>query len=305
MDLSYHSHGKLLLTGEYAVLDGALALGLPTRLGQGLVIRKQEGKKGLSWNSLDHNHNSWFETVFTTEELDPGSQDITASGVRTTLQHILREATRLNPEFINALKGTKATAIVEFPRDWGLGSSSTLINNIAQWAAVDPFALLWNAFGGSGYDIACAQSNSALLYRLKDRMPNAEPIAFNIPFKKELYLIHLNRKQSSREAIAHYKKNVANQHHFIEEISDITMAVAACTEFSEFQRLLLEHEELLSEALQIQRIQDQLFPDFSGLIKSLGAWGGDFVLAMGANGIPAYFKDKGYQTVLPYDEIVL
>ncbi|MEM0993828.1 MAG: GHMP kinase, partial [Bacteroidota bacterium] len=35
---SYYAHGKLLLTGEYAVLDGAVALAVPSKLGQRLDI---------------------------------------------------------------------------------------------------------------------------------------------------------------------------------------------------------------------------------------------------------------------------
>ena len=34
----FHANGKLLLTGEYAVLDGAKAIGLPTKRGQSLQI---------------------------------------------------------------------------------------------------------------------------------------------------------------------------------------------------------------------------------------------------------------------------
>ena len=36
---AFYSHGKLLLTGEYLVLDGALALAVPCKLGQSLTVR--------------------------------------------------------------------------------------------------------------------------------------------------------------------------------------------------------------------------------------------------------------------------
>ena len=35
---TFYGHGKLLLTGEYAVLDGAKALSIPTRFGQSLEV---------------------------------------------------------------------------------------------------------------------------------------------------------------------------------------------------------------------------------------------------------------------------
>ena len=39
---SYYSNGKLLITGEYAVLDGALSLALPTKFGQELNVFQTE-----------------------------------------------------------------------------------------------------------------------------------------------------------------------------------------------------------------------------------------------------------------------
>ena len=70
----------------------------------------------------------------------------------------------MNPEFLQSEQGFLVKTNLTFPRDWGLGTSSTLINNIAQWAKVDAFQLLWNSFSGSGYDIANAQYNTPILY---------------------------------------------------------------------------------------------------------------------------------------------
>ena len=47
----YTAHGKLLLTGEYAVMDGALALALPTQLGQRMSVRPTD-KKEVFFRSL-------------------------------------------------------------------------------------------------------------------------------------------------------------------------------------------------------------------------------------------------------------
>ncbi|MBT8283376.1 MAG: GHMP kinase [Muriicola sp.] len=303
MKETFRSNGKLLLTGEYAVLDGALALGLPTKLGQELSIEPGSGK-GLQWKSVDEEQNVWFETTFTEVELKPNASISKGSDIRNTLLTLLREAVNLNPEFLDKMKSSLATSQLEFSRKWGLGSSSTLINNIAQWAGVDAFTLLWNGFSGSGYDIACAQHNQPLIYTLRNKVPEIELLEYNPPFRKSLFFVHLNRKQNSRAAISHYRKNVANQQGFLTQISEITRAVTSCSELSEFETLMLEHEELLSDALQLQRIQDQLFPDFKGVIKSLGAWGGDFVLATGNESIRSYFNKKGYQTILAYDELI-
>jgi hypothetical protein len=50
---TFYSNGKLLLTGEYVVLDGAEALALPTRFGQNLKV-KQGVTQELKWLSLIH-----------------------------------------------------------------------------------------------------------------------------------------------------------------------------------------------------------------------------------------------------------
>ena len=52
---SFHSNGKLLITGEYAVLDGALAFALPTRKGQTLEVT--ENNEQGRWQAFDSNGN--------------------------------------------------------------------------------------------------------------------------------------------------------------------------------------------------------------------------------------------------------
>ena len=47
------------------------------------------------------------------------------------LVQILNAAKQLNPDFLNDNKGFKISTHLTFPKNWGLGTSSTLINNIA------------------------------------------------------------------------------------------------------------------------------------------------------------------------------
>jgi mevalonate kinase len=305
MNATYYSHGKLLLTGEYAVLDGALSLGLPSKYGQGLTVRTTTSQ-GLHWKSLDHEQNVWFETTINANELANGSSKTSgASSTRETLLNILREAQKLHPGFIKDTMGYEVTTQLEFPREWGLGTSSTLLNNVAQWAGINPYTLLWNAFGGSGYDIACAQQHGPLLYQLKNTLPTVQSVAFDPPFKEQLYFVYLNKKQNSREGIASYRSKSFDHKFLVNTISKITEAVVLCTELKEFETLLMEHEQLLAKTLELPRIQDQLFPDYNGCIKSLGAWGGDFVLATGDAVSKRYFEKKGFSTVLSYTDMVL
>ncbi len=307
----FYSNGKLLLTGEYAVLDGALALGLPSVYGQSLEVYENIDDS-LQWKSYDCDNNLWFSVNYLIESNNLklcSKEEETASlsdrETSLTLIKILREAQRLNPAFLNLGKGYLVESHLNFPRNWGLGSSSTLINNIAQWAHVDPYQLLWNSFGGSGYDIACAQHNTPILYQQQAHLPKVRPVAFDPVFKDKLYFVYLNQKQSSKQEIVYYKDLSLNRKKLVSEISKITENTVKCDTIEAFNKLMQLHENLLSKALEAPPISE-MFKDYShGVLKSLGAWGGDFILATANEDPSAYFKQRGYTTVVAYRNMVL
>jgi hypothetical protein len=55
----------------------------------------------------------------------------------------------------------------------------------------------------------------------------------------------------------------------------------------------------------MKTVKEALFPDFKGVLKSLGAWGGDFILAISKENPKDYFASKGYETIIPYSEMIL
>lgn len=298
----YYSNGKLLLTAEYAVLDGALALGIPTKYGQSLKIAPSESDT-LNWESVDADGNLWFNASFDSATLKVISSS--DSEIALALEGLLGKAKALNHEFHNQIGGLKIISQLTFPRNWGLGSSSTLINNVAQWANVNPYELLQHSFGGSGYDIACAQHDSPILYQLKEGIPIVESTPFDPPFKDQLFFVYLNQKQNSRDAIANYRKQNFNLDALVEELSILTKRILGIERISEFEWVLQNHEKILSKVLKIRPIKALSFPDYFGTIKSLGGWGGDFILATGNEKTPDYFKAKGFDIVIPYGDMVL
>ncbi|MGB3774224.1 MAG: GYDIA family GHMP kinase [Leeuwenhoekiella sp.] len=304
-DKSFYSNGKLLLTGEYLVLDGAKALAVPTKKGQSLTV-ENISENGIFWSSLDEHKNCLFETKIDFKELKITRAEKTAKNSRERLIQILTAAQELNPHFLSKNEGLQVITELDFNREWGLGSSSTLINNIAQWAAIDPYKLLRKTFGGSGYDIACAQHDTAIHYQLKDESPVVEAISYNPGFADQLYFIHLNQKQNSRDAIKNYRNQ--SQLHLksnIEEISQITAEIIRVNSLIDFNRLITTHENILSKLLNLPTVKDRLFSDFKGGIKSLGGWGGDFILATGTQNDMQYFSAKGFETIVPFKQMVL
>ena len=72
-----------------------------------------------------------------------------------------------------------------------------------------------------------------------------------------------------------------------------------------FETLMAQHENEISKALGIPPIKTKLFPDYPGAIKSLGAWGGDFILVTGNETSIDYFREKGYDTIIPYTGMIV
>ncbi|MCB4808210.1 GHMP kinase [Tamlana sp. 62-3] len=298
----FYSNGKLLLTGEYVVLDGVTALAVPTKYGQSLTVEHIPEQK-LIWESFNHESELWFHTEF-----DLTSQPIkwqTKSDVAKRLVQILNAVKQLNPEFLNNKHGFKIKTHLDFPNNWGLGTSSTLINNIAQWANVDAFKLLELTFGGSGYDIACAQNNTAITYTIKDNTPSINPIIFNPDFKSFLYFVHLNQKQNSRDGINYYRKQKKNSIFEIRSINDLTKKIINCNKLVEFIELIELHEMVIAKITKQIPVKTKLFNDFNGAIKSLGAWGGDFVLVVSIDDPTNYFYKRNYKTVITYKDMIL
>lgn len=303
--LTYRSNGKLLLTAEYAVLDGAKALAIPTKYGQSLKVEANNSNL-INWKSYNELGEVWFEAIFSIEKSEILKQVKNDNLVADRLIQILKATQSLNPEFLASNQGYDITTQQDFNRLWGLGTSSTLINNIANWANVDAYLLLKKTFGGSGYDIACAQNDLAITFQLKaQQKPVVKPVDFNPEFKPQLYFVYLNQKQNSRDGISAYKKLSKIDSKIITHINSISEAMIRCKSLSEFETLIETHETIISILIEQEPIKARLFSDYKGAIKSLGAWGGDFVLVTSKVNPTSYFNAKGFNTVISYEDMVL
>lgn len=299
--LTFKSSGKFLITAEYLILKGAKGLAIPLKHGQVLSVKKNQTQE-ISWKSKVNN-DIWFEAKFSANNFTILST--TNPEVSKSLENVFIQARLLNPHFLP--EGVDATITADFNLDWGLGSSSTLINNIAQWAHVDPYRLLEKTFGGSGYDIACAGAKGPITYQLNGDNRIIEEVPFNPSFSENIFFVYLGKKMNSRTGMTYFKEKAVYGDKEIEEVNKITDQLISCSDLKTFEELLQSHENILSTILQLPTIKASNFPDYPYIIKSMGAWGGDFVLVTGNNlqEVKTYFNNKGLDTIIPYKDIVL
>lgn len=308
---TFYGHGKLLITGEYFVLDGARALALPTRLGQSLrVATLHSAEDVLYWVALGSNNKPWLNVVIDTATFAFTQIAATpeSAGAAERLASILKAAQQLNPHFLADGKDRAVETRLEFPNEWGLGSSSTLIYAVSQWAGVDGYELLQHTLGGSGYDVACAAHHTPILYQLRHGRPVVTPVNWQPAFSDKLYFAYTGQKQLSSEGIKHYRQFGGDKQRIIDELDLITARMMQTASLGEFEELIGEHENIIGAALKQMKVGDSIFGDYWGAAKWLGAWGGDFVMLTNdksEDALKAYLQEKNISIVFAWKDLIL
>lgn len=301
---SFYSNGKLMLTGEYLVLKGALSLALPLVKGQELKIAFSDKRPSLRWRTYVQG-NYWFEANYSLPDLAIANTN--DFPIAQNIRDILIEARNLNNDFLNYDSRVEVSSRVNFDINWGLGSSSSLLANIARWAKVDPFQLHFKVSEGSGYDIAAAISDQPVLYHLKENIPNYTQVQFLPSFNDKIFFAYLGKKRNSAEAVANFNKIEKDLSIHIREISEISKKLINLDNQVDFINLLKKHDRIISGLLGIKPVHASRFSDFNGYSKSLGAWGGDF--AMFVSDFPkeyilTYFRKKELKQYFAYKDII-
>ena len=299
--MDYYSCGKLLITAEYLVLKGAKGLAMPTKYGQKLSIKKNR-KKYIAWEAYTCDNEKWIDCKF-----DLNFKLLKSKKTKTefvySLSKLLKNINLLSPGF--AGEGLNISTNLEFKRNWGLGSSSTLINNISNWLNINPYELLKKTYNGSGYDIAVANSKKSIFFQKKGDTNEITPARFSPPFKDNLFFIHLNKKVNSQKEVTKFLNQKNEYKDDILKINSLGEMLVKEKNQKIFNEMVKEHEEIISKIISKKPIQKVIFKDFCGQIKSLGSWGGDFILASGDTETPNYFSKKGYNIIIPFSEMKL
>lgn len=302
--MNYYSHGKLLITGEYLIIKGAMALAAPVRFGQEMQIEVNSSDEYLKWESFELDR-CWFHAIFDTTFTK--IIETSDSEVANRLLLWLMAADQLNPGFLKRQKFKKVIVKSDFNLSWGLGSSSSLLSDIALWAEVDSFRLHKLLSKGSGYDVVCAHAEGPVFFSRNDEDYTVKKADFFPDFANKIYFIYLGRKQDSSLSVETFlaeKNSFAKE---IENVSELSIRMASAKSIDEFEMGIKEHEEIISSLLHCKRIKEERFSELKGEIKSLGAWGGDFAMLTWHDTLmelKKYLATKNIDTIFTFKEII-
>ena len=300
----FFAHGKLLISAEYMVLHGSQALALPLHKGQTLQRLRSEDHNVFSWDAYQAD-NRWFSAKFNPATL--GIIETSDQEKAENLRFLIKAIIEMDPSFQRELFTWNVETMLEFSPRWGFGSSSTLIALMAEWAEINPLDLHFRVSDGSGYDVACAVADRPILYKLREDGPHYRQVMFKPPFANNLYFVWLGKKQPTAKHLVEIAEKINPGYQEIHHFSTLTRQMIEATELSEFRLLMEEHEAKLSELIRLDRVSLTRFPDLAGSVKSLGAWGGDFVMIAtesDSETLYNYLDKKGFKTIFRYNDLV-
>jgi mevalonate kinase len=226
--------------------------------------------------------------------------------VANHLSKILTSIRSLNPEFLLEEMGYHVEVNANYPLEWGLGSSSSLISMLASWANVNEYSLYGMISNGSAYDLACASHQQPIFYQLKNKHAEITETVFGDGLKKYSLFAYLGNKQSSQTEIERYQKMETPSFRQIERISELADEFCRAADARELMAIVEEHESILSTVLKKPSIKQREFQKFSGTVKSLGAWGGDFAMFTTEKDLEDMKKEIiqfGISQIFSYDEL--
>ena len=271
-----------MLAGEYLALHGLETFAFPIKYGQKLTLW-QSAKEGalLKWKSKNYEGKTWFTCEIETKNvLEKVTDNATVSG---RICELIQLAKQLNPRF--ELNGTYMIETqLEFDQSFGLGSSSTLVSLIAQWARVDVMQLQHKVFGGSGYDAAVCSIQKPLVY-WKNEMGTANWALWemNDEMSSDWLLCFPRKKVNSRSSLDQVKENlqkVVNDSVMMTQLDTILQQVKVADTTEALELSLEIWQAFISKCLGLSTAYTDLGIKKvnGGLCKYLGAWGGDIIL---------------------------
>ena len=268
---------------------------MPTSFGQHLSVESHQGPEHVLWEALDHENRQWFTAGFDHEGrvLHCSSADMAEK-----LQGFLAPVRNSNAWNAPVRVQTK----VDFPRLWGLGTSSTLCALLAQWAEIDALSYR-KLHGGSGYDLACAQASGAISYALVDGEPEVLPVQLPEVLQSVVFVYRGAKQQtdSSLKLVGRKPFSAAQ----CEEITQLSEGFLQANSLNELESIIEQHELLIANHLGLERAIEGPFKGIRGQVKSLGGWGGDFVMLTRFEENRQWLEANGFNAIIPFETMAL
>ena len=212
--------GKIVISGEYAVLDGALAI--LTTLNQKVNIKIQES---------DKNHNVYLTSAlegifpFTIDddaniiwlEADPGTYGLLLQHAFKILKPMIKEKLSIIVDSSEFFRTTKDGTAIKL----GIGSSAAVSVGITQALfqyqeiVSSPGNLLTQANiihqtlqgkQGSGIDVTCCFADQGIIECTKDSVKNQTWSVLNWPYGLHLKVLTTGQGASTKRLITNYKR---------------------------------------------------------------------------------------------------
>lgn len=302
---TFHSNGKLMLAGEYAVIADSKALAASLSCGQSLSVSfNSDGPHEVLWKTFE-GESQTVEFNFPIEDID--QKRYKPEGERGFLLLLLRAARRIDKRFLAERGLYVVESTIETGLKPGMGMSSSLISNIAFWANVNPYRLNRIISKGSGYDVAAARSSGIITYRKNCNEPEIQTVSLPENILNKLFLVHLNEKENTEKSISLYLNLLRTKKKAILSINEIIDKMLKVNTVEGFGGLMEKHDLILAKILSRKTAKQIHFSNFNGWIKSSGAWGGDYVLALSEDSdenVKKYFVDKGFKSVIKLNELL-
>jgi hypothetical protein len=197
---------------------------------------------------------------------------------------------------------------LEFDRKSGLGSSSTLVSNFAQFAGLDAQRLQREVFGGSGYDVAVGSVGRGLVFWKDGDENHWSPWTLNASLTENWFVVFLGEKQNSRASLNNVKdrlQEIQQDDFMLHQLQQVAGAVKMAQQITMLEAGLEMWQALLGMSLGLETPYQQFGfqPVKGGLCKWLGAWGGDMLLVNQTFLTTQSAQLKSY-TIQPWNQLV-
>jgi hypothetical protein len=99
-------------------------------------------------------------------------------------------------------------------------------------------------------------------------------------------------------------KQMEKSQDLIHYFSQLTDKILVSENLENFSLIMENHEKTMSNFLKIPTVKEKYFKNAPSFFKSLGAWGGDFILTTKFCDYENYFLHNGFPNFFSYENLI-